>query len=198
MMSASIGAELFAEQRNDGSIPSPTLHSNTVLAFDAPPGAVTLNPPIQASVKLTPLAGTGMSATLGTFINNIFQFGPGLGTAYAFWETDDKVDPKVIQFNDYVYNGAGGPVPLNPPLYVNEGTTVLTTAASIDALTDTTASNSQSMSPGFTTVPHLAASSPLRSLGSVSAMMPPLDDYDGDPRPRADGGVDIGADQLVP
>jgi hypothetical protein len=197
---ASTGLELQAEQRADGSIASPLVHSNTIMSILNSTGSpLMINAQTQAGVRLSPLVGTGMSVSTGTFVNNIFEIGPmgNPNASWAFQEGSKTVNPKAVQFNDYVL--VGSLITLNPPLYLDDGMTTLSLPSDIDLQTDTFAGNSVSIDPGLGALPpHLPLTSQVRSKGTVLGMQPPFNDYDGNPRPRADGGVDIGADQTVP
>lgn len=81
--------------------------------------------------------------------------------------------------NDFWYQtGAGTQL-----LYKNEGATVLTDCAAINALTDTSASNNVCVLPGFKppSLPHLSADAGVLGLGINTGTGAPSNDYD--PRP---------------
>src|SRR5262249_9036941 len=85
-----VGLERGAVRRSgDNSIPSALVHSNTIVAYAGTGTA----PATQSGVRLTPLNGTGMSVTMGQFLNNIFFAGPGGARSFAFEEFAQQIDP---------------------------------------------------------------------------------------------------------
>ncbi|HEV8321175.1 MAG TPA: hypothetical protein VG389_06130, partial [Myxococcota bacterium] len=132
--------------------------------------------------------GTMPTAGIGIFRNNIVRAGV-CGNNNVFVETVPAADPRLFESNDLDPTGA----PLS--IYFDEGTTGLTTAAAVDALTVTIASgtlSSDALFAGYPTDLHLTAASPC--VGAGTPVGAPLTDFEGDPRDPAT--PDIGADEL--
>jgi hypothetical protein len=130
-----------------------------------------------------PPSGTGI------YRNNIMRGGL-CSTHNIVRENHASADPRIFESNDL------DPAGLLLPLYVDEGATSLTTAASVNALTDMLVSGVISTDPQFVNYPldaHLTAVSPC--IGAGTAIDPPATDMDGHPRTPP---VDIGPDEYVP
>ncbi|MBL8957674.1 MAG: hypothetical protein JNK82_43265, partial [Myxococcaceae bacterium] len=196
----SVGVEIVAASRSgDGSFPSPVLHSNSILShawFGAAPAVPQNQSGVRLSLGMGPIIVPGPQ--LGAFTNNVFQAGPGGTRTFAFEESSSALDPVSLANNDFFVSGA----PDGGPLYLDEGTTPLTTVAQINALTGATAN--VSLSPGFTSIqfsfPHISGTSLLRGLGpGLLGSSGPTDDWDGQQRPNPTGSnMDIGADEVGP
>lgn len=125
----------------------------------------------------------GAGPPAGVFRGDVVLAGT-CGSSYPLLEVDAASDPIAIQSCDLV-PATGRPV------YRDEGTTDLTSAAAVDALGDTVASGNLDVAPGFVSYPgdlHLGAGSPLIDADLASGA--PAVDLDG--RPRT-GVPDIGA-----
>ncbi|MBK7863873.1 MAG: hypothetical protein IPJ65_35755 [Archangiaceae bacterium] len=192
----SIGVDVVDGLRSDGSHPSPLLNSNTVLAY-----ASGNTPPTQVGLRLEPGGGviSVNSTPVGSYLNNIFQAGPGGGGTkmVAFEETSRSIDPKELTSNDFHVVGGG----TSATLYQDEGSAALITAAQINALTDCASSANVSVDPQFTpgAFPHLSATSALLGAGPlITTANTPSDDFDGlntRPQPVTSLRIDIGADE---
>jgi hypothetical protein len=194
----SIGVEVVAQIRTgDLSVPSPTLHSNSILShawFGSAPAIPTNQTGIRLSIAPGMVVALGMHS--GTFINNIIRAGPSGTRMFAFEETSAALDPSTLTDNDFYITSPG--LDGGPPLYLDEGLVTFTSPLAIDAQLGVTASGSVNLAPSFTSVqnsfPVISATSPVRGLGPPASLTAPTDDLYGDPRPNpADAGMDIGA-----
>jgi len=113
---------------------------------------------------------------------------PGNPLAFvALQEANAQSDPSIVQNNDFFHAPLG--------LYVDEGSTVLTTAAQINGLGDLVAvGDNLSVNPGLDTTWHLTNTSQLIDQG-IATNAPRTDFDDGGMRPAGDG-YDIGADEF--
>jgi hypothetical protein len=123
----------------------------------------------------------------GILRNNVSFSGDCTPPAVPFQEIGAGADPRIFENNDLAVAAPGAPI------YHDEGATLLTSAAQVDALTDVIASGNLSVHPGFSSATdfHLAPTSPLIDRGTATGA--PRVDFDGEP--RDDGAPDIGADE---
>ena len=125
----------------------------------------------------------------GVFRNNIVRAGVCGGTRYGVQETGAGTDPRVFENDDL------DPFGTPTALYWDEGTTGLSTAASVGSLVDMTVGGVVSVDPLFAGYPnnvHLLVGSPCIDSGTATGA--PAFDMDGDPRDPA--APDIGADEF--
>jgi hypothetical protein len=186
----------LTRRTGDNSVPSPTFHSNTIVA-SSPRSAITPNG-TSVGVQLNPTPGSLNPLQAGIWRNNIIHAGPVSGisaTLFAFQETSTAADPEELSNNlFYVVTPS-----LTPPLYRNEGLNTLTTPAAINGLMDTTAADNLASDPAFINLAagnlHIGSSSPARQAGTQAGA--PGIDIDGDTRPNpAATDPDIGADEV--
>ena len=160
------------------------LHSNTIAARDTTNGNCTsVGLQIDASPTSPPTQGKGIVR------NNIIHGGDCANARYGVREVTSSADPRVFENNDIVPAGA------TTALYLNEGSTAITTAAGVNALTDMTVSNTVAVDPLFVSYPtdlHLQSGSPVRNAGTSQAA--PDIDIDGDLRDPF--MPDMGADEV--
>jgi len=164
------------------------LHSNDVFAGGAAGGGVACTSRALAFDVNT--GATAPSGPRGVVRNNFLHAGV-CATTYDLFEAVAAADPRVVQNNDFWY--ATAPT----ALYRDENTTNLTTAASINLLSDITVALNISADPLFTAAGnfHILAGSPCRNTGTnVGA---PVTDWEGDVRPQ-ESTSDIGADEFKP
>jgi formylglycine-generating enzyme required for sulfatase activity len=131
-------------------------------------------------------AAVRQAATGGVFKNNLFMV-DYCDFAYPFLEETPTSDPSVVWNNDFA------PHPAALALYLDEGTTAITTAAGINALPGGFSGNF-SADPELVDYPydfHLTSSSPCIDAG-VTNQVPPLD-FDGEAREAS--APDVGADE---
>ncbi|MBL8924362.1 MAG: hypothetical protein JNJ54_36270, partial [Myxococcaceae bacterium] len=177
----------------DSSTPAPDVHSNTIVPTT--PSGISMNVYI---VGVQVRAGGSVSTPfgpLGTYRNNIIT---ALGFASfraALAELTSDSDPAVLENNNF-WSGPSFVMPPTPPLYFNENTTMLNTAAQINALNGggVTSNNNMSLDPGFAANFRLGTMSPMRAVGTLTGA--PQDDIDGDRRPSMGTMVpDVGCDE---
>jgi hypothetical protein len=157
------------------------VHSNTI---DATGRAIACS---SYAVALD-LLGAAPSGGLGIFRNNIMRAGICTNARVGFAERAVSVDPRVFQNNDIDPTGAP------TALYLDEGTTPVTTAAGIDLLGDMVKGGTISADPLFKAYPtdlRLSPGSPCADMGTATGA--PALDFDGAIR---DSKPDIGADEL--
>ncbi len=147
---------------------APDVHSNYIAAVDA--GCF--------GPRATTSLGVYNGGTGGKYRNNILVGGD---CGQAFKEAG-ATDPALFEHNA-----------LNPMTYVDEGTTTLTSASAVDALTDMTASGTLAGACAATADRHLVASSMCIDAGTTDGA--PEFDMDGQVR---DSKPDIGPDEYVP
>jgi hypothetical protein len=191
-----VGVDHTLLLRADNSVPSPTFHSNTIVA-----SLPTANPGINGTsvgVQVNAPVGSTVGLQAGVWRNNIVYAGPVVGnsaTLFAFRETSTGADPTELSNNLFFTAGALS----NPPLYQNEGTTTLTTPGAINGLMDCTSASNVSGDPQFVNVAvgdlHITSASPARGAGTANGA--PAQDIDGQNRPNPLGSSpDIGADEV--
>lgn len=182
--------------RTDMSVPSPTFHSNTIVATSG----VSMSPLNGTSVGVQLNGAPGSIAALrgGTWRNNIITAGPVAGassTLAGFREAGTSADPLELSNNLFFVVTLS----MNPPLYINEGLSVLTTPTAINNLMDTTASGNIGGNPQFLAPAsgdfHIGSMSPARGAGTSTGA--PTVDIDNQARPNPNGTQpDIGADEI--
>jgi hypothetical protein len=153
------------------------LHSNTIVGRT-----------VAATCSGTGLALATGSTPSGVYRNNVISAGL-CDTSVVVSEAGADSDPLIFESND-LDPAHGSP----SALYLDEGSTPLTTAAMVNALTDATVSGNLSVDPGYASFPmdlHLMAGSMCIDAGT--AVGAPGHDFDGDVR---DASPDIGADEL--
>lgn len=181
----------------DGSAPAPDVHSNTIVPN--PPAGSSLS--MRSTIIGVQVRSAGSVITpfppLGSYRNNIILALPELafvGFRAALNEASADSDPAVLENNNFWT----GPAPIGmPPLYNNEGTTMLNSAAQINALNGggVTSNNNMSLDPGFTTNFRLSATSLMRGVGTATGA--PTEDIDGQRRPNPPLSVpDVGCDEV--
>lgn len=188
--------QTLTRRAGDNSVPSPTFHSNTIVA--SPPSSSITPNGTSVGVQLNATPGGLSNLQAGTWRNNIIYAGPAAGmsaTLFGFQETSTAADPAELSNNLFFVDTPS----LNPPLYRNEGSSTLTAAAAINALMDTTAANNLSADPAFVNLAignlHIGSMSPARGAGTATGAPPA--DIDGDARPNpAATAPDIGADEV--
>ncbi|MEW5855674.1 MAG: choice-of-anchor Q domain-containing protein, partial [Myxococcota bacterium] len=193
---ASVGVDHTLLRRADNSVPSPTFHSNTIVASTPSTSPAINGTSVAVQVNAPPGGLGGLQA--GVWRNNIFHAGPVAGmsaTLFAFRETSTGADPTELSNNLFHVDG----VLMSPPLYRNEGTSTLTTPGAINGLTDCTSASNVAGSPLFLNLAlgdlHLTAASPARGAGTTNGA--PTQDIDGQNRPNPSGSSpDIGADEV--
>jgi hypothetical protein len=185
------------EQQNqvrtaDNSFSAPTVHSNTIIP--APPGLGTVTSTlIQGVVLRSQVTGMATLPPMGVYRNNIIT---ALGLAavrFAFTEADAASDAAVMENNDFWAPTVAG----MPPLFNNEGTTTLNSAAQINALNGggVSSQNNLSNDPGFGANYRLTSTSLMRGVGTPTGA--PVDDIDGDRRPLPfNTAPDVGCDEV--
>jgi hypothetical protein len=155
------------------------VHSNTFEASAGSGGCSAIGLWLQAMAGAAP-------GPHGVFRNDIFHAaGCAGGMNFVVREESAAADPRVFEHDDL--DPTGGPV-----LYVDEGSTSLTTAAMVD--TATGGSGTLSVDPLFVSFPsdlHLMAGS--MCLGAGTPTGAPPDDYDGMARDPVT--PDVGADE---
>jgi len=179
----SIGVLNQLAVRSDSSTPSAVFHSNTILSRTSGGGAPSVT---SVGVQLAGPSGAAAALVGGVFRNNIFYAGPAQGagaTAAAFREVGPGGDPATLSNNLFFTEGS------NPgaTLYVDEGSTPLTTIASVNALMGAVANvtgDPNFVNPGNGNFA-LEAMSPARAAGG--AMGAPATDLNGGPRPVPTG-----------
>jgi hypothetical protein len=180
-----VGAMLLA----DATLHEVDLHSNAITGGGN-------NPSQCVSVGIVIDQRPDAAAPLGPrglLRNNVVDHGV-CPTGAVVREGTVETDPRIFEHNALVPASHGG-----VPLYLDEGQTVLSTAAAVNALSDITASGNLDTAarPSFGTqgFPGLGAGSPLRNAGTCAGA--PATDWEGDPRPQ-EGSCDIGPDEYEP
>jgi hypothetical protein len=175
----SIGVSHALAQRTDGTTPSPTFHSNTIVSHPITGGGS----PALTSLAVTVSGPAGSAASLvgGVWRNNIFFAGSAQGSgaqAVAFREAGTGGDPAALT-NNLFFSASNGPA-----LYVDEGSSTLTTAMAINMLMG--ASGNLAGNPQFQNAGNgnysLSNGSPAREAGTT--MGAPAQDLTGAPRPN--------------
>ena len=131
-------------------------------------------------------SAAGLLANSGIYRSNIVRAG-SCPMRFGVGESGIASDPRIFETNDLD--------PYNTPtaLYLDEGTTALTTIAAVNALTDGTFVGNVSFDAGYVAYPgdlHLAAGSMCIGAGTTTGA--PTTDMDGATR---DAMPDIGADE---
>ena len=156
------------------------VHSNTIDGDGAPVACTS------RGIVLDAAAG-GLNSPAGIFRNNIVRAGR-CATSIGVEEHSAASDPRVFENNDLD--------PFNTPnaLYVDEGSSMLQSAAAVNALTDATLGGNISADPMFASYPsnlHINAGSACIGAGTPAGA--PTGDMDGDVRDLTT--PDIGADE---
>jgi hypothetical protein len=177
-LQASIGLEALVE----AGMNEIDVHSNLI------DGTGLVAACVSSAVELG-VTGTAPAHGVGIFRNNILRGGQCTTARYGFRELVAAADPRIVQHNDF------DPALAPTALYFDEAATALTTAAAVNALTDTSTWGSIDFNPQFVSYPtdlHLQAGSPCDGAGSAEGA--PTLDMDGDVR---DGtNPDIGPDEI--
>jgi len=159
------------------------LHSNTIFG-----GGDTTQPCMSMAVRNESLNTGAANSGSGVFRNNIFA--PGhCSTLYNFVEADASADPRILENNNFDVHK----VPT--ALYRDEGTTNVSSVATINAMSGSTSSSNISVDSLFVSYPgnlHITGSSLCVAAGTSTGA--PLVDFDGDTRDSS--APDIGADEL--
>lgn len=193
---SAVGVNLTLVRRaGDMSIPSPTFHSNTIVASSPSSSPVVNGTSVGVRLNGTP-GGLG-ALQAGVWRNNLFAAGPVAGpssTLFAFDETGTTADPTELSNNLFFVVTPS----LNPPLYRNEGLTLITLPGGINMLLDTSAALNLSGDPAFVNPGiadyHLGAASPALAAGTATGA--PAIDLEGDARPNPVGSLpDLGMDE---
>lgn len=156
-------------------------HSNSVEAHGRPAATCTA-----VAVQYETTLGSPPSAQ-GVFRNDVLRVDQ-CSTRHLFFEAGAAFDPRIIDHLDFDPTGT----PMS--LYFDEGTTGITTAAAIDALTDVSASSSLSVPASFLTYPtdlHVDSNSMLLGAGTPTGA--PTMDFDR--MTRSTTAPAIGADE---
>ena len=185
----SVGVANQLALRSDGTTPSATFHSNTIVSRTAGGGSPSLN---SIGVQLSGPQGSAAALVGSTWRNNIFYAGPAQGSgsvAVAFRELGPGADPATLGNNLFFTDSPS----LNPPLYLDEGTTPLITTAGINGLMG--ASGNVAGDPNFVNAGNgnyaPASPSPARAAGTTTGA--PAVDLNGASRPNPVGSnPDIG------
>jgi hypothetical protein len=177
--------------RSDGTIPSPLIQHNTIVATSGNPAMNTFS----VGVQNQGAPGTIGTQVSGLYRSNIINAGPVTGaspTLFGFMETGTTGDPVELRNNLFFVQTPA----LNAPLYFNEGSTPLTNIGAINALSDCDAGANLEGDPMFVNRAiadfHITSASPARDGGSNVGV--PTVDVDGDARPTTQ--PDIGADEI--
>jgi len=188
-----IGIHQINQPRSgDSSIAGPTVHFNTIVASCSAPtplGAVSIG--VQLS---TPAAAPGPR---GIWRSNIIVAGPVAGpnsSEIAVREADSRSDPAIF-WNNLLHVGT---MQL-PALYVNEGTTPISTEAGVNGISETSSQGNLYAFPAFVAPTigdyHLTQTSPARENGGANSA--PAQDIDAEARPNpTNTNPDIGADEV--
>jgi hypothetical protein len=170
-----------------GGTPSPTLHSNTIVA--SPASSSLPNVSIGVLIRASP-GGAGLTQG-GAWRSNIVQAGPvaGSGTAYAFREESPFADPLELT-NNLLY------VVGRTVVYLDENVTPKSTALEVNSIPGLTTSANLVGDPLFTPAGFfILTGSPAKQSGPLSG--PNNQDYQGEARPQpAATAWDIGADEI--
>lgn len=173
----SVGVLHTLRQRSDSSTPSPTFHSNTIISTPTNGGGnSTLT---SLGVQLTGPMGSAAALQGGVWRNNIIFAGPSQGggaVSIAFREATPGADPVTLANNLFFTQGTSS-------LYLDEGSTTLTTQTAINMLTG--ANGNLVGNPQFVNAGNgnfsLQNSSPARGAGGTVGA--PSVDVTGGPRP---------------
>ena len=183
----SVGVAHTLRLRSDGSTPSPTFHSNTIIS--TPSGGGGNSTLTSIGVQLGAPTGSAAQLQGGVWRNNIIFAGPSQGggaVSIAFREATPGTDPATLSNNLFFTQGTSS-------LYLDEGSNTLTTQAGINALMGANgnlAGNPQFMNAGNSNF-SLQNSSPARGAGGTVGA--PMVDVTGAPRPVPVGSnPDIG------
>jgi hypothetical protein len=179
MTQSSYGMRIFAA----AGVNEMDVHSNSIYG-GGPSIACTSH-----AVEIDVVALAPPAAAVGVFRNNILRAGLCTTARALFVEMAPGADPRVFENNDLD--------PTNNPLsiYLDEGSTSLTMAGSVNGLMDTTVSGVISADPMYVNFPgdlHIQAASPCNAAGTSNGA--PAQDMDGQPRDLVT--PDIGADEL--
>ena len=189
-----VGVNQTLVSRADNSVPSPLLQQNTIVPTTGTPVGNT----VSVGVRLSGPPGSNQTLQGGIWRSNIITAGPVSGASpliAAFAETGTTGDPAELRTNLFFALTPS----LNPPLYFNEGTTMLTSAGTINNLNDTVRNGNLEGDPLFVGAAtlnfHITQLSPARAAGTNLATT--TVDLDGDARPNPQGSnPDIGADEI--
>ncbi|MBL8923315.1 MAG: hypothetical protein JNJ54_30970 [Myxococcaceae bacterium] len=179
----SIGVAHVLALRSDGSTPSPTFHSNTIVSHPVTGGGTSVLTSL--GVNLTGPAGSASALVGGSWRNNIIFAGSSQGAgsrSIAFREDGPGVDPSFLTNN--LFFAPGGGTPTTPALYFDEGATTLTTAMAVNLLMG--AAGNLAGDPRFQNAGNgnysLDGNSPAREAGTT--MGAPAQDLIRAPRPN--------------
>ncbi|MDX2012841.1 MAG: choice-of-anchor Q domain-containing protein [Myxococcaceae bacterium] len=162
-----------------GGVPSTLFHSNTIVSTVGGSGSAPL---VSIGVQLSGPAGSLASAVGGEYRNNIIYAGNAQGAgsvAVAFREEGTTGDPSALQ-NNLFFTAGSNP---NTTLYVDEGSSLLTTAAAINGLMGAT--GNLAGNPNFQNAGNgnFAPSAGSPALGAGTTVGAPTVDLNGAPRP---------------
>lgn len=134
------------------------------------------------------VTGTAPTGGVGIFRNNIIMGGL-CNTAYVVAEAAAGADPRIFENNNL------DPRDTPTALYLDEGSSPLTTDTAVNALTDMTVGGVRSADSMFVSYPadlHISSGSPCDGAGTPDGA--PLFDMDGESRDTT--SPDIGADEI--
>ena len=176
-----------------GGVPSTLFHSNTIVSTTGGSGSAPL---VSVGVQLSGPSGSSAN-TGGEYRNNIIFAGAAQGAGavnVAFREEGPGGDPLALQ-NNLFFTAGSNP---NAPLYVDEGSTFVTTATALNALTG--ASGNLIGNPNFQNAGNgnFAPSMGSPALGAGTTAGAPMVDLNGAPRPApVPSSPDIGCIEVA-
>lgn len=147
-------------------------------------------------LRLGNCASCGFNGFVGKIRNNILWAGGG-GTRFGVYEDappGKTQHPVALENNDFWLSGNTAATSALYRAYDGSAQTLHTTTNAVDGTTvQLTVGSSINVSPGTDTTWHLTSGSQCINKGTATEA--PKTDIDGDPRPKNNGLVDIGADE---